>query len=122
MIEPKDVKNGEVFDWIEVASLAVKAVGKPAVYVANHVDWDEEEDSGVEIFLLNLVDSTYNDPEEVKLRNELRLLVSTGGLVFFDTKEEQYRFYKLFEEGVVESSCVYACTVDETGKCLTENT
>ncbi len=122
MIEPKDIKNGQVLNLLDVTSLAVKAVGKRAVYIENHTDWDKEEERGIEIFLFNLVENTYKDPKEVKLKHELRLLVSFGGLVFFNTKEDQYRFYNLFEKGAIDSSYIYACTFDETGKCLTENT
>jgi hypothetical protein len=45
-----------------------------------------------------------------------------GGLLTFDTKEEAWAFYKIFEQDLTDSSSIYACIYSPTEGCMTENT
>jgi hypothetical protein len=101
--------------WNSVLSLAVKQVGKRAVYINNGLNYDEHDD-GIWNFVLEQVKEKYNDDPGMK--GDL----IHGGLFFFDNEEEQYKFYDIFNAPATDSSALYALTFDEHGNSETENT
>lgn len=109
----------KICQWTEVHSLAVKQVGKPAVYVSNGLEMTPEDDKIWE-FVLTEMKSIYGDNTD-EYYSIMAGLVS-GGLFFFDTKDEQYRFYRVFEQPLTDSSAIYSCTYSADGACQTENT
>ena len=104
-----------ILNWCEINERAVQKVGKPAVYISN-----SDADEAVWQFVQNSMRALYGDatPQYYDVITNLDL----GGLFFFDTVSEQRAFYRVFEQPITDSSGIYACTYDENGKCLTENT
>lgn len=104
----------------DIYKLAVKQVGKPAVFVSNGLEMKDELDDRIWSFVKESMQKIYgNDPD--KLEKIIFGLV-VGGLFFFETKEEQYKFYNVFCEPLTDSSSIYACTYYQNGECMTENT
>ena len=104
-----------VCDWCKINELAVAQVGKSAVFIANHGPSDD-----VWQFVIKSMQTIYGDatPEFHQVMSH----IVNGGLFFFDTKEEQMTFYRVFEQPLTDSSAIYACTYDASGQCMTENT
>jgi hypothetical protein len=109
----------KVCQWNEIHSLAVKQMGKPAVYVGNGLEYNTPEDDEIWKFVQSEVKAIYGETNE--FYNVMSGLVS-GSMFFFDSTEEQYRFYRIFEQPLTDSSAIYACTYDSDGQCQTENT
>lgn len=109
----------KVCQWNEVQSLAVKQMGKPAVYVGNGLEYDKPEDDETWKFIMAELKAIYGETDE--FYNIMAGLVN-GSMFFFDTKEEQYCFYRIFEQPLTDSSAVYACAYGPDGQCQTENT
>ena len=108
-----------ICNWTEINRLAVKQVGKPAVYVSNGLEYDTPNDEEIWKFVMSEVKAIYGETDEFYAI--ISGLVG-GSLFFFDTEEEQYRFYRIFEQPLTDSSAVYACTYGADGQCQTENT
>lgn len=108
-----------VCQWNEIQSLAVKQVGKPAVYVGNGLEYDTPQDDEIWKFIVSEVKTIYGGSD--KFYDIMSGLVG-GSMFFFDTEEEQHRFYRIFEQPLTDSSAVYACTYGSDGQCQTENT
>lgn len=109
-----------VLSWAEINSLAVKQMGKPAVYVGNGLEYDSPKDDEIWKFVMAEVKSICGG-ETDEFYTVMASLVN-GGLFFFDSEEEQDRFYQIFEQPLTDSSAIYACTYNSLGECLTENT
>ena len=106
-----------ILQWHEVIKLAVKQIGKRAVYVSNDLSYDSPQDDKIWQFVIDEIKAKFPD-------NAYNLLsgVTNSGLFFFDTEEEQYKFYDIFEQPLTDSSAIYASTYDADGECETENT
>lgn len=109
----------KTYSWHEIISLAVKQIGKPAVYISNGLEYDNPKDDEIWKFVQSEVKAIYGETNE--FYNVMAGLVSSSMLVF-DSEEEQYRFYRIFEQPLTYSSAVYACTYSPDGQCQTENT
>jgi hypothetical protein len=106
--------------WNEVHKLAVAHVGKPAVYVSSSGSDDSAEETKVFDFIRSSLNNLYGDGSHETI--DYMTAIINGSLIFFDTEEEQNKFYRIFDAEITDSSFVYACTYDKTGQCLTENT
>ena len=109
----------KVCPWSEIQSLAVKQAGKPAVYVGNGLEYNKPQDDEIWKFIMSEVKIIYGETDE--FYNIMSGLVG-GSMFFFDTEEEQYRFYRIFEHPLTDNSAVYACAYTPDGQCQTENT
>lgn len=107
-------------NWQEINSLAVRAAGKPAVYVSNGLDYTNPEDDEIWCCIQNEMRTIYGD-KTTKFYDVMTGLVS-GSMFFFEALGEAHMFYKVFELPLVDSSAVYACLYDRIGSCKTENT
>ena len=103
--------------WNRIIKLAVKQVGKRAVYVNNGLEYKDPKDDEIWNVVIESITKLYPDT----WKNYVGDLIQSG-LFFFDTEEEQYKFYKIFEQPLTDSSAIYAKTFDENGNCETENT
>lgn len=104
----------------DIYKLAVKQVGKPAVLVSNGLEMNNELDDRIWSFVKESMQQIYgNDPDKL---HQIIFGLAVSGLFFFETQEEQYKFYNVFCEPLTDSSSIYACTYDQNGDCLTENT
>ena len=110
----------QVMDWTDITQAAVAHVGKPAVYVRNGLAYDRPKDDAIFAAVREQIKEQYGDVTTEYF--DLMTAIIYSGLIFFDTEEEQNRFYRIFEHPLVDSSAIYACTYDRTGKCQTENT
>lgn len=112
-----------VYDWCRINELAVKQVGKPAVYVSNNLSYNSPEDEKESREVFSFVHSEIRKmaKDDVEFYQIIGQLTDTG-LFFFDTVEEQQAFYKIFEQPLTESSGIYACTYAADGTGMTENT
>lgn len=112
-----DIKPFTGIQWNKIIELAVKQVGKPAVYAScGEIETDENK----------LIFNTFKESVHSNYPNNIAFELITATLnsdvIFFDTIEEQYKFYRLFETEITYSSILYACTFNKDGYCETENT
>ncbi len=110
----------ESFNWHEIVGLAVAQKGKPAVYVSNGLEYNKPEDDEIWKFVLEKCKNMFG--EETDDYYAVMTHMIGGGLFFFDTEEQQYDFYRIFEQPLTDSSAIYACTYNAAGVCQTENT
>ena len=110
----------KICDWSDVYRLAVQQVGKPAVSVRNDLAHDTPEDDEIWDFVLDQMRAIYGN-ETPQFYDVMSSLVH-GGLFFFENEEEQYCFYRVFEQPLTDSSAIYACTYGADGTIETENT
>lgn len=110
----------KILTWSETMNAAVKQVGKPAVYVNNGLEFDDPKDKAIWQFVRNEIKDIFGDEtdEYFKVMGNL----GNSALFFFDSEQEQERFYSIFEKELTYSSAIYACTYDKNGECQTENT
>jgi hypothetical protein len=104
--------------WDEIKSMAVAHEGRLAVYVNNDVNFDDECE-------VRIWKQIIAEVKKLSLGDQCNTVIGgliCGGLFFFDTEEEQFKFYSIFEQDSIYGSPVYACTYDKCGKCITENT
>ena len=78
--------------------------------------------------------SAFEDPSHTELVEKLQVIqkeygahffasaMLNGDMAMFDTKEEAFKYYSIFDEAPLADSCVYACIISPTEGCLTENT
>lgn len=109
-----------IMDWNSTNQAAVAHVGKPAVYLANHLTFDNDGDNPLWEFVITEVQRLYGDGSAAYF--EVISQVIHGGLFFFDTAEEQYEFYRIFEQTLTYAGPIYAITYAADGTCETENT
>lgn len=133
MVEQSSTIHGgdmkvEFKHWHQILELATKQIGKPSVYISNGLEFITPKDESIWRFVQDEVQKLhgieYNGDVSVltvDYRNTMSNILQ-GGLFFFETEEEQYKFYKIFEQELTDSSAIYACTFDRNGKCKTENT
>lgn len=118
----------EFKQWHDVLGLATKQIGKPSVYINNGLEYNTPEDETIWFFIQSELASLYGvDAKTCTYREcpeffDIRSNLIQGGLFFFESEEEQYKFYKIFEQPLTDSSAVYACTFNKNGECETENT
>ena len=110
----------KILDWSDINCAAVAHVGKPAVYIANHLSFDTTSEDEILQFVVKSIKEIYGDGTIEFF--DIIAAVLHSGLIFFDTEEEQHRFYQIFEQPLTDSSAIYACTYDAYGNCMTENT
>jgi hypothetical protein len=111
----------KICQWTDINSLAVRQVGKPAVYVSNGLDYcDEPQDEKIWDFVAAEMADIYGIATN-EYYGVMAGLVS-GGMFFFDSEKEQNRFYRVFEQPLTDSSAIYSCTYSADGVCKTENT
>jgi hypothetical protein len=106
----------QILEWSAIISMAVKQAGKPAVYVSNHMNFDDEDDQAWK-FVIEQIKFNY----EEKYLDIMGTLINTG-LFLFDSEAEQYKFYGIFEQSLTYAGAIYACTLDADGNIQTENT
>jgi len=97
--------------WHQINELAVRQMGKPAVYVSNGLEYVTDKEKAIWEHILTKVNNRDHTVDLIY-----------GGIFFFDTMDEAQAFYGIFNEYPVESSPVYACLYSPGGVCLTENT
>lgn len=113
-------KMVKILDWSGINCAAVAHIGKPAVYIANHLSFNTTLEDVIWQFVVKSIKEIYGDGNIECF--DVMAAVLRGGLIFFDTEEEQHRFYRIFEQPLTDSSAIYACTYDAYGNCMTENT
>ena len=118
MTETKHTSKIVGYDWNKVNELAVKQVGKPAVYISFGLDFGNPKDEEIWKYVTDTLMGMYDKQTYLNLMGS----IINSELIFFDTKEEQYRFYKIFEQPLTDSSALYAVTYSRDGKTETENT
>lgn len=102
--------------WSVYISLAVEQKGMWAIYVANHLEYDNEKENKLwNEFMLKAHKILDNSFEVI---NDMMF----GGLFFFETETEMRQVFSLFTEAPIDSSALYACTYNPKGVCLSENT
>lgn len=110
----------ETIDHGQLVGLAVKQKGKPAVYIHNGLDYETPDEVLVWDSINQEVSEFVGNDDKARLNIMSSLICSD--LFFFDTVEEQERFYRIFETPRVYASAVYAATYDANGNHMTENT
>lgn len=110
----------KVCSWFDVNKLAVKQVGRPAVYVSDGLQYTHHEDDAVWKVIMDSMKNIYGD--DTPEFHDVMLGLIHSSMFFFETEEEQQRFYGVFEQELVYSSAVYACAYHTDGECMTENT
>lgn len=96
----------ELLDFFDVIEAAVRALGKPAVYVANH-----ETDSNILMEFVREVNKRYDAATCVKLINE----TFDEGLVVFDTADRAAEFYSIFNNETLFHSGLMTIMYDSWG-------
>lgn len=112
-------KNIKFASWSGINKLAVKQMGKYAVYVGNGLAMLTQEDDAIWAFVMQKIKEMFGDDA---VRSEWVSNLVEGGLFFFETEAEMDAFYSIFTAELTDSCAMYACTYDPTGECLTENT
>lgn len=110
----------KTLQWHEICAAATAHIGKPSVYVNNGLEYKDKEDDVIFTFVRDSMVEIYGHNTSEYYEVMTHLVV--GGLFFFETEEEQYRFYRVFEQPLTDSSAIYACTYNANGECQTENT
>ena len=106
------------YGWNKVHELAVKQVGKPAVHISFGLDFNKPEDEAIWEFVTSTLKQMYDYETYMNLTGS----IINSELIFFDTEEEQYQFYKVFEQPLTDSSPLYAIAYSRDGETETENT
>lgn len=111
-----------LLNYTDIISLAVKQEEKPAVWVSNNLELSDRfssKDDEIYRFVLDQVRDLYGKEVAEK---EFFIGLTGSSLFFFETEEEQYKFYDIFQTPTVDSSGFYAMTIDKYGNIETENT
>lgn len=103
-------------DWNETNEQAVAHVGKPAVYINNALQFENDAENRVWDHVVTRFYELYPD-NNTEVFNILH-----GGLFYFDSIEERDQFYSIFNDKPCYASAVYAVVYDGDGTCITENT
>lgn len=104
--------------WNEVIKRAVKQTGKWACYVSNGLEYGSPRDDKIWRFVLDEFKSKFGEDQFYSI---LPNLIGSD-VFFFDTEEECYKFYEIFNQPLTDSSAIYAATYSPDGQCETENT
>lgn len=97
----------EHLDTIEMLCKGVRFMGKWAVYIDNSLEPEEQAWKEVE--------ERITDPETLE-----RLIF--GGVFLFETEEECFSFFHIFNSGAIYSSRLFAMVISPSGEIQTENT
>jgi hypothetical protein len=108
----------EFANWNEQHKLATIQKGKFSVYISNGLDF--ESDAVIWKFITDSLIKLYG--ERTKDYYDVVGNLVEGGLFFFDTEEQAWEFYGIFEQELTDSSNVYACIYSPVYGCMTENT
>ena len=114
----------KILNWSELNSLAVKQLNIEnttfAVYISNGLSYDG---TGEKIwdFVIAEISKLYSE-RSIEYVNNIFSNLTNGGLFCFETRSEMEKFYAIFEQPLTDSSPIYACTYNNLGECLTENT
>jgi hypothetical protein len=100
-------------DWTRTNELAVKQKGQWSVYISNHLNYDDDD--------LHIWNTILNKCNPIMDIADVYSIMH-GGLFFFNTEENMQEFFNIFNEDPIYSSGVYACSYDNLGNCLSENT
>jgi hypothetical protein len=107
----------ERHDWLDIIGIAVKAKGKRAVYLNNDLKYTDDEKAIWE-FVVSKIKEIY--PEDgLSIISDI---ICDTKLFLFDTEEEQYKFYRIFEHELTYASPIFAMTLDEKGCAEASNT
>ena len=106
------------YNWNKLNEIACKALNKFGVHISYGLD-DTLEDDKIARFVFTELRRLYQDDSTY---HEAVDSVIFSGLTTFDTEEEAWAFYKIFEQELTDSSGIYACIYSPTEGCLTENT
>ena len=101
----------------ETNSLAVKQVGKWAVYISNGLDVITPEEIAIWDYVHREIRLLYALNSDLIMGDLIE-----SGLFFFETESEMDRFFQIFSSPLTDSSAIYACTYNPSGECLDENT
>lgn len=110
--------NADYRNWSEINALAVKQVGKFAVYVANNVDYDSEIDNKSWDYAVSQI-RLKTDNE--KSYYEISSGMIHGGLFFFESEEKADEFFNIFCNEITEKTGLYAAIYCPERGCLSEN-
>lgn len=106
----------EFHQWNSIISLAVQHTNKFAVYVNNGLIF-EGNDAEIWAEVMNRVKAKY--PE---FYIEIMSSLIGSGLFFFDTEDEMWQFFDIFNDDIVYASAIFAMAYDANGNGITENT
>lgn len=101
----------------DIPLFAVKAIGKPAVFFDNKMEYDDDDQ---EVWN-SVVVSVSGFFEEKKKGFETLVAIIHGGLVLFDTREEQIDFFKLFSSEEIAKAGLYISLISEHGEFESDN-
>lgn len=96
----------QLLDFYDLIEHAVRSIGKPAVYVANH-----ETDKDILMEFVREVNKRYEPAICARLINE----TFDEGLVVFDTPEEAAEFNSIFANEILFHSGLMAIMYDSWG-------
>lgn len=108
----------------DITILAIKQMNKPAVFVGNHLEFDDPDHDAImdeireAVALYVIGQPQYSDKKFFSVLEG----ISIGGLFFFDSDDLARKFFEIFNTGLVYSSPVYATLHASNGECITENT
>jgi hypothetical protein len=102
--------------WHSIISMAVQHTGKFAVYINNGLTF-EDEDTEIWNSVIERVKIKYPDTHLDVVSDLI-----CGGLFLFDTEDEAWHFFDIFNSGCVYASAIFAMVYDSNGNGVTENT
>lgn len=111
------IQSNTRVDINEINSIAVAAIGRPAIYISNNLDFNLKKDRIAWNFLISAIAEKYGEKSDV-----YKTIAILSGFMFFDDLTELHDFYTLFEHPLIDSGGAYACTYNKFGVMLTENT
>lgn len=106
------------YNWNKLDEIVCKTLNKFGVHINYGLDGTPEDDK-IHDFVLEELKKLY--PDET-IYSDFWFAILSGGLLTFDTEEEAWTFYKIFEQELTDSSGIYACIYSPIEGCLTENT
>jgi hypothetical protein len=113
----------KAYQWHEYISLAVKQIGKPCVYISNHLEYNQE-DKHVWGYVIQEMKKLFPGGTETEVRWENVVCdLMFNPLIEFDTEEEAWEFYQIFNvRGKTYASPIFATVFSSDGELLSENT
>ena len=120
--------NADYRPWHEIVKLAVKHIGKRAVYLSNGLEYQTKEEDVIWTFVQLELRKLYGISEDTPASQYpvayLNTIVNVlhSGIFFFESEKEQYKFFDIFNQEPVYASAIFACVYNEHGECEMENT
>ena len=109
--------NYKTYQWYDYISLAIKQINKPCVYISNDLDYQNEH-AEIWEFVIDQVKQMFPDTWHRILSD-----IIFSPLIQFDTEEEAWKFYKIFDvRGKTYASAIYASVYNADGESICENT